>query len=330
MLPERYNLENFVKSLRDPRLMTDEMKRITKPITHKPQEIRFRREYGSGIDFLQRDWDYLVILDACRYDIFKEVSPIDGELDYVISKGSHSLEFCTANFAGNRFYDTVYVTANGYGARVGEGVFHDLIFTDDNTDHDFDVLHSTYEGIAPGTVYNTALKAIEKYPNKRIIVHFMQPHGPYLGDEAARIRDRIEGEGLIVRSRQPEMIEQYSTSEDYVVSTLLGAARMGYVSESELKRVYIENLNIVLKHVKKLINSLNGKIIITSDHGNYLGEKGKFGHPKYEYSKELRQVPWLTIDSDSRPEIIEMEPIEDTNICDESVEKRLRDLGYTD
>jgi len=42
---------------------------------------------------MQRDWDNLIILDACRYDYFKEYNEISGDLEPVVSKASHSLQF---------------------------------------------------------------------------------------------------------------------------------------------------------------------------------------------------------------------------------------------
>jgi len=321
MIPQRYSLDSFLNAVRNPRELYDEFFRIF-------AQMRFQRKYGSGIDVMSQDWDYLFILDACRYDVFEETSWIDGELDSIISKGSHSEEFCNATFAGKTFYDTVYVTANAFGARIGEGVFHDLVYTGQEIKEEYVGWHSIAERMTGETVYNTALDAIRDYPNKRVIVHFMQPHTPYFGEKAQEIRDRVEEEGLIVRSRQPEKVEKYSLDEENVVVSLTEAAERGYVTESELMEVYVENLELVLEYVEKLVSQVNGKVVVTADHGEYLGEGGKMGHPPYEYSEISRKVPWLVIDSDDRPEITEEEPTNHTKISSEKVEKQLINLGY--
>ena len=36
---------------------------------------------------MKEDWDNLVILDACRYDMFKKLNTINGKLEYKISIG---------------------------------------------------------------------------------------------------------------------------------------------------------------------------------------------------------------------------------------------------
>ncbi len=278
---------------------------------------------------MAKDWDYLIILDACRYDIFEEVASMEGNLNSVISRGSHSKEFATKNFANRELYNTVYVTANGYGARIADGAFHDLIFTDeDDAVEDVEVLHSSAKGMAPSTVYNATIDAYEKYPNKRIISHFMQPHSPYLGERAEELRKRVKNEGLIVLSRDPEKIKNYDQNGENVVSTLGGAVREGYMTMEEFKEVYVENLEIVLEYVSSLIEYFDGKIVVTADHGQSLGEKDVFGHPQNTYMEELRRVPWLTVDSGDRPEVTSEKPTTLQDITNEAIEKRLVNLGY--
>jgi len=310
-------------------ITTESKNTIRKRLLNYPRNRLFQRTHGPAVDVMEQDWDVLVILDACRYDIFAETVNIDGELTSINSRGSHSEEFCTAHFANRKHHDTVYVTANGYGARIGSESFHDLIFTDeDDSVSDVDVKHSTITGLAPSTVVDAAVNANNKYPNKRMIVHFMQPHMPYLGSKADELRRRVEDEGLVVRSRDPEKIEKYDTDEINVVSGLDGAFREGYITESELRQIYTENLEIVLEHVKELLEEVTGKVVITSDHGEHLGEDGLAGHFKYKYTEELRIVPWLVVDNGPRPEITEEEPVTSATVSEDAVEKRLKNLGY--
>lgn len=329
IIPDRYNRKNLFRTVRDPSIVVNEAKRQVSNISHIPRKVWFKRKYGSGIDVMDQDWDYLIILDACRYDSFENINDVDGKLKKVISKGSHSLEFCEKNFKGKKLHDTVYVTANGYGVQTTEGVFHDRIFTDESHGtSEIDILHSSSEGMAPDTVYNTAVDAYEEYPDKRLIIHFMQPHDPYYGPTAEKLRRRVGENGLKIISRDTEKIKQYDVSNENVVSSLAGAAKKGYISNAELNEVYHENLRIALEYADKLTELLTGKIVITADHGELLGEHGVIGHPKFKYFKELREVPWLTIDSEVRPGIVSEEPEKPATTDDAAIEKRLEALGY--
>lgn len=323
MLPQRYSIDSLLNALRNPVELYKEVGRIW-------EQVRFEATHEDAIDVMAQDWDYMLILDACRHDVFEEVNWIDGDLSSVISAGSHSEEFCEVNFEGKTFYDTVYVTANAFGARIGDGVFHDLVYTGEEIDEDFVGWHAFSERMEPGTIADATMDAVDRYPNKRVIAHFMQPHTPYFGDKADELRERVAEEGLIVRSRQPEKVEQYSLDDENVVVSLKEAAERGYVSHEEIREVYVENLRLVLEHVASLVSELDGKIVVTSDHGEYLGEGGKIGHPKYSYSEAVRKVPWLVLESESRPEIVAEDSVKRTDVADEDIEEHLKDLGYRD
>lgn len=289
-----------------------------------------RTRYGSGVDVMERDWDHLLILDACRYDVSEDVVDLDGDLGHVVSRGSHSEEFCNANFAGRTFYDTVYVTANGHGARIGNGVFHDMVFTgNDPSEYErFDAIHPELNSLLPSTVHAAASEARIEYPDKRIIVHFVQPHQPYLGDRAKELRVRLEEEGVRVKTENPDGFR--NGDGETMVTTLAQAAENGYITEEEFREVYIENPRTVLEYVSDLITEWDGKKVITADHGNLLGKDGIFGHPRGRYDVELRNVPWMVIESGRRPTITEDRPTESTAIDDRKLERQLELLGYKD
>jgi len=321
MLPQRYSTDSLLNALRNPIELYKEVGRLW-------DQIRFEATHPDAVDVMEQDWDYLLILDACRYDVFEDINWIDGELSAVISAGSHSEEFCEANFEGRTLYDTVYVTANAFGARIGDGVFHDLVYTGEEIDDDFVGWHAFSERMESETVYDATVDAVERHPDKRVIAHFMQPHTPYFGERADEIRARVADDGLVVRSRQPEKVEQYSLEDENVVVSLKEAAELGYVTHEEIREVYVENLRLVLKHVESLIAELDGKIVITADHGEYLGEAGQLGHPKYSYGEAVREVPWLVVDAETRPDITSEEPTNHSDIDETDIEEHLQDLGY--
>lgn len=62
-----------------------------------------------------------------------------------------------------------------------------------------------------------------------------------------------------------------------------------------LRNAYRYNLNEVMKEVKKICERAPGEKVITSDHGELLGENGVFGHILKSDNKLLRNVPWLEV-----------------------------------
>ncbi|MDL0143566.1 hypothetical protein PNP83_00890, partial [Halobacterium salinarum] len=69
-------------------------------VVYKANNIYFSSKYGEGAKVVEKDWDNLIILDACRYDYFKNANStniIEGELGKSVSRGSHSREFMEKN-----------------------------------------------------------------------------------------------------------------------------------------------------------------------------------------------------------------------------------------
>ncbi|WP_144060699.1 hypothetical protein [Salinarchaeum sp. Harcht-Bsk1] len=141
--------------------------------------------YQDAIHVMDEEWDNLIVLDACRADEFEKVANLDQFDSYerVVSLGSHSSEWTRRNFANDEFGDTVVVSANPHTAKVAGNSFHDIIPL-------WEVAFDDEEGtVLPEDVVEAALEASEKYPQKRLIVHFMQPHAPFVGTEITDIDD---------------------------------------------------------------------------------------------------------------------------------------------
>jgi hypothetical protein len=252
------------------------------------------------------EWDNLIILDACRYDAFAARSTLPGTLERRRSLGATTSEFIRANFEGKTLHDTVYVSANVWYLKLREELGSELYeFIDlQSTDRD-DELGT----VPPEAVTQAAQDAASEYPNKRLIVHYLQPHQPYIGPTG---RDHFEV--------SPGLLETLQRSD---------------VSDDILWEAYRENLDIVLNSVSDLLKSLNGQTVVTADHGEMLGERGKpipvrtYGHFGGLYHDELVTVPWLVINTDERRDIVAEEPLaqrEESHT--EVVDKRLRELGY--
>ena len=297
-----YDTSQIIEAFRYPRRAVLELNRIY----HR--KVRGK----SGIKIMEEDWDSLIILDGCRYDIFEEISSIEGELGSVISSDSSTSGFLQHNFGDDHFPNTVYVSANPQVQRHEVGRrFHDCIRLWE-TDWD-DELNT----VPPGSVTDAAIRAQEEYPKKRLIVHYIQPHYPFIGETGRKIdHGSITGDGVINESRE--------------FSSIWEQLESGVVEEDVVWSAYQENLELAIPEVERLLGELIGKSVVTSDHGNAFGESGVYGHPGGKYIPELVEVPWLVVDGDERPEVEPGSARTASREVEGQVADRLRDLGYAE
>jgi hypothetical protein len=234
---------------------------------------------------MEEDWDTMIVLDACRADYFERVADLDrfDEYEARISLGSHSSEWTRRNFAGQEFGDTVYISANPHTSLEAGDAFHHVVeLWETDFDEDAGV-------VRPETVREAAIEAHEEFPNKRLIVHFMQPHGPFIGSE---IGDDHE-------------------------------------TEAEYWQAYTENLEYVLSFANEIIESVPGKTIITADHGQAYASGlsellGIGGHKPRLRFPSLVEVPWAVINGERRG----IRAGDTSAATGEQVHDRLEDLGY--
>jgi len=242
----------------------------------------YKKKPNRGIYVMEEDWDNLIILDACRYDTFVEVTKTDAE--YRISRGSSTPNFLRKNFINHKFRDTVYVTANPWVDKLCNKSFYDILSVwRYEWNEELGTVH-------PESVVEYGLRAEEKYPDKRLIIHFLQPHWWYLSDpELAKM----------VANKQP-------TGE--IIGSPWGLVEKGLLELDRVYSAYKSDLKIVYRYSLELVKKLNGKTIITADHGEAFGEKvfGIFsflGHTDNLYIPPLIKVPWLVFNSAERKEI---------------------------
>lgn len=98
---------------------------------------------------------------------------------------------------------------------------------------------------------------------------------------------------------------------------------------------YLENLEIVLPYAMEINKMVNGKTVITSDHGNLLGEfsirhlSRQYGHPDDVYMINLLKVPWIELDNGERKLLTSTCPTNQDQEHDQNlIEERLFNLGY--
>ena len=307
-----YSLENLKRAVRNPHLFVREGHRLLSLPIHHLYGRYLDRVLPKSEHVMERDWDTLVILDACRHDYFTSHNELPGKLTSTISSGKKSWEFMQENFVGGEYHDTVYVTANPFANRLEDGTFYHVDYLADEWNEEIGT-------IFPEDVRKAAIAANRRHPNKRLIVHFMQPHRPYLGGKAEELRHRVDLKG-------------YRNEGSGV--QIWGAAKQKEVTVNEVRQAYEESLDIVLAEVETLVDELDGKTVVTADHGEMLGERvfpfttRVWGHSEGFSTRLLRTVPWLTIEGDKRREITADVPDESTDLDSDTVSDRLEALGY--
>lgn len=297
-------LDTISKAIDNPKLIKFGLGRHLNRAYH----TRFNtHEYNPrGIDVFEEDWDNLIILDACRYSHFSEYD-LPGHLESRYSRGSATNEFVTANFKNKRLYDLVYVSANAWFPRLKDEINAEV--------HEFVNLQRTeYQneqlGVElPETVTEQALRTAERYPNKRLLVHYIQPHYPYIGPTGRK----------------------HIPPKTNMTKAILDAG----ASPELIRTAYRENLDRVMDQMEELLDNLEGKTVVTADHGELLGERSfpvpyrEYGHPWGTYTEKLVKVPWNVYDPGPRKEIVSEEPTDESDDVDEElIDERLRNLGY--
>lgn len=215
-------------------------------------------------------FDWMIILDACRYDFFAKNWKI-GKVEPKLSLNS-----CTTSVLAEipEMKDTVVVTGHPFVLQAKNKFAHVI-------DAGFNYMLST---TPPHYITRTVIremKTLIEYPRR--ILWFLQPHHPYIGETKLNVRI-YEGDNITFTPQEK-------------TCRLLKKAR----EEGILLKAYEDNLKLVLKEVKKLISFLHGKIIITSDHAEGLGlplretDKPVFSHPCGLDELEVRLIPYCEI-----------------------------------
>jgi hypothetical protein len=262
-----------------------------------------------GTPVYDRDWDLLVVVDACRLDLMCEVAPAHEfatEVGTLRSLDSTTQLWLRKNFTAPytaEMAETAYVCANPFSAaELDPNDFHTL----DEVWRDVWVEPGT---VPPEAVTDRAIHTTREHDSRYLIVHYLQPHWPFLS--------------------RPEMVDgprrgQFGAQEWRDVWEKL---RDGDLDRDEVWAGYRENLERALDEVAVLLRNVDAETaVVTSDHGNALGEWFVYGHPPTMPQDCLRVVPWVettATDEGTR------EPA--THAIDRTLDRdeQLAALGYT-
>jgi hypothetical protein len=283
-------------------------------------------------DVVGSDWEFLIVLDAARYDTFERVYDeyLDGELRKLQSRGSATPEWATKTFTD--YHDLTYLSANPFinslGIPLNElkwGASAGYEWTaSDHIDEVVDVWQEGWDddlgAVRPGTVTAVAREHLRRGYDGRLVVHYLQPHAPYLREGKGRKLQRIkagfedvpdEDELGPYRRRVRSVTDLVRTRIEPWLGNSELAMRLGMLAElnptkvfdvagngieESLRQYYEENLRLALEEVAELVEELDGNVVVTSDHGEAFGEYGVWEHHVETHIPPLIEVPWLRVE----------------------------------
>lgn len=274
---------------------------------------------------MDEHWDILIVLDACRYDYFAAAfgKYFGGKLEKRTSPGSTTLEWCEKSFI-NHYPDTLYISGNPY---IGSKTQYNSFAAKDHFAEVLDIWNKGWNHklgtVLPEDLNRATLSSIDKSPELRCIVHYMQPHEPYISKQFAANgfpapftigplsglqggNTKIERfvnilSFLLIKSKIYSNPWKLREKLRLPPANPMDATRRKYGVDG-LREAYRQNLEIVLKYVARLCDEILTKyptrrIVITADHGDFLGEDGKYSHVRGWTDLLLTEIPWFEVET---------------------------------
>lgn len=288
--------------------------------------------FPIGTHVLHKEWDLLIILDTCRYDAMQAVSDEYDFIDCVekfYSRGGSSPDWIAHTFAKTfekELEETVYVTANPHAETVLQDREyipnkHSLAakrfykYGDWNTVRPeklkrfeqvwkYDSGHSGEPEVEsytpPRFITDRAIEISRNEDFDRMILHYMQPHYPYISNAIE------ESRGLRSYEKNPKAVKKDGYHRVY--------------------SSYIDELRHVLDEIEILLENVDAdKVAISADHGDAFGKYCVYGHNPGRIHPGVRYVPWVetsAVDKGTHT------PDFDYKMSSDGIEKHLQALGY--
>ncbi|PSQ19956.1 hypothetical protein BRD00_00545 [Halobacteriales archaeon QS_8_69_26] len=268
--------------------------------------------YGRRMDgenAYDREWDLLVVLDACRADLMAAAAPdhdwIPEDPETTVALGGTSTEWLDRTFGDlpdDVLAGTAYVTGNPY--------------SDSHIEHDrFGLVDEVWRyawdddlGTIPARpITDRTIEACRRGEFDRVVAHYMQPHFPCVPCEDA-------GGGMDLESFGEEPVSVWEE------------LRFGRRTRADIWADYLANCHYALEEVELLLENVDAAVAVTADHGNAMGEWHLYGHVERVALPALREVPWVEAAATDRGT---HDPAEyDRGRADDEVTDRLEALGY--
>jgi glucan phosphoethanolaminetransferase (alkaline phosphatase superfamily) len=156
--------------------------------------------------------------------------------------------------------------------------------------------------IEPRPITEQAISVNRNTEADKLIVHYMQPHRPYVGED---IPQEIQG------------------------TDVTGKLINNELSKHQVWDAYLDTLRYVLDEVELLLDNIDADTVaITADHGEGFGEHGSYGHDFGWPHPVEKKVPWVETTAFDKGEYIVDSEYDSNEKQSASVEERLRNLGY--
>jgi hypothetical protein len=286
--------------------------------------------FPVGTNVFEREWDALLILDACRVDAMQAVADeydFIGTVESMTSVGSSSFEWMNNTFRTRykpQIRETAYLSQNsfvdqtfGKGGTTGKASIpfepskFDIVDPEDfaHIEHlwraefedssEWAVSGEAVSRTSPRYITERAIEAGRTRDSNRLIVHYMYPHDPYV---------------LADRKLQPRFD---------------AALKSGGATREEVWDAYLENLRFVLDQVEILLENLDReRVAITADHGEAFGEYMFYRHPPACPIPSVRKVPWVETSGVDERTVEPTAPPPSATDRVATTEERLEQLGY--
>jgi hypothetical protein len=226
----------------------------------------------------------LVVLDDARYDVFKRAygrylrgSLIRARVPPPNTYGWLPRVFSYPEFDNVRvFYASIGIES--HDIRIGHFVPRNRnVKVIPIRPHKAKHLRTVLPSEVNETIMNVGLSG-------RDIIWYAQPHFPWIVDEGLSL--------ILVRD---VLIHDYLPPD-----TVKRRLEANGIPRSRVMNAYYANLVLALRYVRELIDYAIGQgidydeIVVTSDHGEMLGELGLYLHQEYDLP-QLTVVPWLKV-----------------------------------
>jgi hypothetical protein len=281
------------------------------PYRAKKWAIQQITKYTKRPDQHQRlnetDFDALVILDACRWDVLNDVT--EWPFGKARSPGSQTAQWLGVAEETGIFEDTHIVSGQGQYERrsLGEASI-DKIWEDEFVPRLGTVLPTPVLERAEERLYAG---------NTPTVIHLVPPHAPYIakvGDEWLLTEPSVN---IWKRPRDGD-------ADGTLLSPQVAMAR-GYVDIPRAREGYRASVKSTWEVVEEYVGRWvcdGHTVVVTADHGEALGRLREFGlyaHPSGCHIQPLTEVPFEVF-----------EPGENPHSTPETTEEKLAALGYVE
>ncbi|MBX0325419.1 hypothetical protein EGH21_20540 [Halomicroarcula sp. F13] len=292
-----------------------------------------------GMNVFERDWDVLIILDACRPDqleiVADEYDFLPANVPTIYSVGSSSKPWMQSTFVPEYRQDvaeTAYISGNGFtkdflptdvlAGQTATTAGNIPLVADDFAHFEAvayqDGAHDDTLGTIPPR--EITARAVEYWRNhrdaNRLLLHYMQPHAPY---------PSLGGVERLASDEVGTYAQRWTVWDRLFV---------GELSRDAALSAYRDCLRWVLDDIAVLLENIDAEdVVLSADHAELFGEYGMYSHPNVPIP-DLRRVPWVEVTAtDTETLVPECPPVAIRQltsgaVSDEQVHSRLADLGY--